>query len=67
MVTALNVAIPATAATDVVPVSVQFEVMAMVSVEPGPDVITAGVLSSTETPKLVSGDPALAVVGGNVE
>jgi hypothetical protein len=66
IVTALNVASPATAATEVVPVRVHEEVMATVSVEPVPEAITVEVLSSTFTEKLASAVPATVVVGGSV-
>jgi hypothetical protein len=64
MVTAVNVATPEAAGIDVVPVSVQFDVIATVSVDPVPDVITVEVLSSTDTEKLDSAAPAFVAVGG---
>jgi hypothetical protein len=65
MVTALKVATPPTAATESVPVKVQVEVRAIVSVEPVPVVTTFPYWSSTETAKLVSAVPAVAVAGGS--
>jgi hypothetical protein len=66
IVTAVKVATPATAGTEVVPVRVHEEVICIVSVEPVPDVITIGVLSSTETEKLASALPAFVGVVGAV-
>lgn len=63
---ALNVATPTTAVAVTVPPRVHEDVMVTASVAPAPVVITLPNESSTETLKVASDDPALAVVGGCV-
>jgi hypothetical protein len=62
----LKVATPATAVATVVPPRAHEEEMVTTSVAPSPVVITLPNESSTETLKVASDDPALAVVGGCV-
>jgi hypothetical protein len=65
MLRALNVATPAAATADVVPPSVQFEVMTMVSVEPVPAVATLPLTSSTPALNVASIiDATVSVAGG---
>jgi hypothetical protein len=66
MVTKLKVATPATAAADVVPVSVHDDVSATMSVEPTPVVIGIPLLSSTDTAKEVRTVPAVVVADGSI-
>ena len=64
--TSLKLATPALAVTVSVPAIVQEDVSVIESVAPVPDVITAGVLSSTETAKVAMFAPVVAVDGGAV-